>query len=259
MKGEFPNLEELYVKSDDASSYHGEALYQLCCERQIKLRRYNYSEPSHGKDQCDRESAGARCVLRSYVDTWYDLLTSEDIYHALHYDNGIQNAEILVVAIDNNNSMLSSETTIPKICQYHSFEFHSDHMVMWRYFGNGFKKGWNYAGVKFQPAIQIVLPFSATSKHKYISSKSKQPRLDRSNNTLKFCPEIGCSKTFEDDASLEEQLLSEQHNPLITKSMVDRAKHSYITRMNSSFLKSSLQLSTSSILLILMVKVVHFH
>ena len=68
MKEEFPNLEELYAKSDDASSYHGEALYQLCCERQIKLRRYNYSEPSHGKDQCDHESAGARCVLRSYVD-----------------------------------------------------------------------------------------------------------------------------------------------------------------------------------------------
>ena len=151
------------------------------------------------------------------------------------------------MAIDNKNSMSSSETTIPKICQYHSFEFHSDHMVMWRYFGNGFGKGWNYTGVKFQPAIQIVLPFSATSKHKYISSKSKQPRLDRSNNTPKFCPEIGCSKTFEDDASLEEQLLSVQNNPLITKSMVDRAKHSYITKMKSSFLKSSLQLSTSSI------------
>ena len=150
------------------------------------------------------------------------------------------------MAIDKN-SMSSSETTIPKICQYHSFEFHSDHMVMWRYFGNGFGKGWNYTGVKFQPAIQIVLPFSATSKHKYISSKSKQPRLDRSNNTPKFCPEIGCSKTFEDDASLEEQLLSVQNNPLITKSMVDRAKHSYITKMKSSFLKSSLQLSTSSI------------
>ena len=64
--------------------------------------------------------------------------------------------------------------------------------------------------------------------------------MDRSINTLKFCSEICCNKTFEDDASLEEHLLSEQHSPLITKSMVHRAKHSYITI-------SSLQLSTSSI------------
>ena len=251
MKKDFSNLEELYAKSDNASSYHGnfyiEALYQLCCERQIKLRRYDYSEPCRGKGQSDRESAGAKCVLRSYVDAGNDLLTSEDIYHALHYGNGIQNAEISVVAIDAKNSMSSSKTTIPKISQYHSFEFHSDHMVMWRYFGTGLGKRWNYTGVKFQPAIQIVLPFSATSKHNHINSKSKRPRLDRSNNGLKFCPEIGCSKAFEDDTSLEERLLFEQHNPLIIKSMVDRAKHSDVTRMKSSFSESSLQSSTSSI------------
>ena len=59
MKKDFPNLGKLYTKSDNASSYHGnfyiETLYQLCCERKIKLRRYNYSEPCCGKDQCDRE------------------------------------------------------------------------------------------------------------------------------------------------------------------------------------------------------------
>ena len=183
------------------------------------------------------EAAGAKCVLKSYVDAGNNLLTSEDIYHALHYGNGIQNAEISVVAIDAKNSMSSSKTTIPKISQYHSFE----------YFGTGLGKRWNYTGAKFQPAIQIVLPFSATSKQNHINSKSKRPRLDRSNNSLKFCPEIGCSKAFEDDASLEEHLLLEQHNLLITKSMVDRAKDSYITRMKSLFSESSLQSSTPSI------------
>ena len=60
MKKDFPNLEKLYVKSDNGSSCHGnfyiETLYQLCCERQIKLRTYHrHSEPCCGKDQYDNE------------------------------------------------------------------------------------------------------------------------------------------------------------------------------------------------------------
>ena len=39
IKKDFPNLAELYAKSDNTYSYHDnfyiEALYQFCCERQI--------------------------------------------------------------------------------------------------------------------------------------------------------------------------------------------------------------------------------
>ena len=62
MKKDFPNLETLYAKSDNGSSCHvnfyKETLYQLCCKRQIKLRRYHqpqHSEPCCGKDQYDNE------------------------------------------------------------------------------------------------------------------------------------------------------------------------------------------------------------
>ena len=72
--------------------------------------------------------------------------------------------------------MLPHKTSITKISQYHSFEFHSDHMVMWRYFGIGFGKRWNYTQVKLQPGIQIALPFSATSEHSQVNSKSKRPQ-----------------------------------------------------------------------------------
>ena len=49
-------------------------------------------------------------------------------------------------------------------------------MVMWRYFGIGFGKRWNYTQVKLQPSIQIALPFSATSEHSQVNSKSKRPQ-----------------------------------------------------------------------------------
>ena len=48
-----------YEKSDNASSYHtnfsDEALYFLCKSKGIKLVRYDFNEPCHGKDQFGRE------------------------------------------------------------------------------------------------------------------------------------------------------------------------------------------------------------
>jgi len=69
MKKDFPDVCQLYAKSDNAPSYHGnyymESLYKLCKEKRISLQRYDYNESSCGKDQCDRESAGVKSVLRS--------------------------------------------------------------------------------------------------------------------------------------------------------------------------------------------------
>ena len=96
VKEDFPGLKNLYAKSDNASSYHEnyyiEALYNLCKEKQLALLRYDYNKPSHRKNQCDRESVGAKSVIRSFVDAGNDLITAEDIYTALHHDKGIQNA-----------------------------------------------------------------------------------------------------------------------------------------------------------------------
>ena len=58
---------------------------------------------------------------------------------------------------------LSPCTAIPKISQYHSFEFHHDHMIMWRYFGIGELKRWNYTNISFTPIITMVLPFSSAT------------------------------------------------------------------------------------------------
>jgi len=168
VKDDFLRVKYLYAKSDNASSYHGnhyvEALYKLCEERKVYLKRYDYNEPSRGKDQCDRESAGAKCVIRSFIDAGNNVVTAEDIYDALHYGKGIQNADVAVVSIDSKVSNLLGSTTIPSIRNYHSFQFFSDHMVMWRYFGIGEGKKWKFTNVTFRSSVQIVKPYSSTCK-----------------------------------------------------------------------------------------------
>ena len=68
---------------------------------------------------------------------------------------------------------------------------------------------------------------------KVIPSVSKEKCVDRSVNTLKFCTQIGCAESFYDTKSLAEHMLSENHtSQSVAKSMVDRARLSYVNKMN---------------------------
>ena len=65
--------------------------------------RYDYNEPSKGKDQCDRESATAKALLKNYVDAGNDLANAKDIYSGLHYASRVANAKVAVVDTDKKN------------------------------------------------------------------------------------------------------------------------------------------------------------
>ena len=83
---------------------------------------------------------------------------------------------------------LSPCTAIPKISQYHSFEFHHDHMIMWRYFDIEEGKRWNYTNISFTPNITVVLPFSSTTfSISEGAAMSKKRRDDRTLCDLYFC------------------------------------------------------------------------
>ena len=129
-------MKDLYANSDNAGLYHGnsyaEALYVMCKDKGFTLKRYDFNEPCRGKDQYDREAAGAKSLMRSYIDAGNDILTTEDVFKALHYGKGIQNAKVSCISINSSKATLNPCTTIPKISQYHSFEFHHDHIIMWR-------------------------------------------------------------------------------------------------------------------------------
>ena len=78
-------------------------MFTLCQKKGISLLRYDYNEPCCGKDQCDRESAAAKTIIRSYVDSGKDLLTAENIHQSLHYGYGMQNAQVAVVEISTKD------------------------------------------------------------------------------------------------------------------------------------------------------------
>ena len=64
--------------------------------------------------------------------------------------------------------------------------------------------------------------------------------MDRKVNDLKFCPEAGCAESFCDEVSLQEDLIARSHtNQTAPKSMMDKARYSYVNKMKVTSFSSS--------------------
>ena len=196
---------------------------------------YDYNEPCCGKDQCDRESAAAKTILRSYVDSGNDLLTAEDLHKSLHYGYGMKNSQVAVAEINPKDVVLEGPK-IPNINNYHSFEFHENHMKMWRYYQIGSGKIQEYSKVlTVKPAAKILLPYSNTDGSiQRKSGKQKKGREDRQLCTHFFCPEVGCTESFERNEHLEEHMLSGSHSIAKESSSMDTVRKSFVARMKAT-------------------------
>nr|XP_047137534.1 uncharacterized protein LOC100207340 [Hydra vulgaris] len=247
-----PHIKKMFTKSDNAGCYQGnlsaEAIYNVCKERDIKLLRYDYNEPCCGKDQCDRESAVVKTILRSYVDSGNNLLTAEDIHKAMHYSFGAKDAKVAVAQISNDKTIVTGPK-IKNISNYHSFEFGEKSMKMWRYFNIGEGIEQEYGNLKIQPSIKLLLPYSKTDNSIKLnkSLKEKQKRSDRQLYSLRFCTEMNCTLSFESDAELEEHMLSGLHTVPKSVTSLDKVRNSFVHKMKiTSQLNTPISSSSNS-------------
>ena len=185
-----PMIQSLYAKSENASYYHGnfilEALYKMCKEGGLSLLRYDFNEPCKGKGQCDRESAGAKAVINSYVSSGNDVMRADDVFHALHYGNGIRNAKVGVIEIDLEKSVLVG-VEVKNISSYHSVKLFDTHMKMYNSsciltldLGSGLSTQINLSSLPV-----IVMPRNS-AKHKKIRSAGRQKK--EGNQPLRILP-----------------------------------------------------------------------
>ena len=233
-----PTVKYVFTKSDNAGCYHGnysaESIYLLCKQKNLKLLRYDFNEPCCGKDQCDRESAAAKSILRSYVDAGNDIVTAEDLRQSLHYGFGMKDTMIGVAQVDN---VLLDGPKIPGLSDYHSIEFQEDHMVMWKYYqiGEGIKQ--NYNNLTVNPAIKLLQPYSKTESILRLESgkrKGEKQREDRRLCTLLFCQELGCIQSFNTIAELNSHNESGVHTIAKEVSSFDKVKKIFVEKMKST-------------------------
>ena len=97
---DFPNVNDLYVKSDNTACYHCnfclESLYKICNKSGIILKQLDFNEARKGKEQCDCDLAMARgFICFFFVDEGKNILTVKDIVNALT-TSGINDPKVLV-------------------------------------------------------------------------------------------------------------------------------------------------------------------
>ena len=232
MHTDLPNVRRLYGKSDNASAYMGnyvmEALYKLCQQHQKVLIRYDFNEPCKGKDQCDREAAYLKCLVRGYVDAGNDTQSAEDIAKVLKHGNSLLNTKVAVAAVSNKSPRLSypAHSEVAGIKCFHSFKFFKTHMVAWKFYNVGSGVKLPYVGVEFKPSIKLVEEFQPCHHPNNITPLKKpgRTRPERAINLLYFCPELNCAKIFDTQQELDAHCLSNEHDSVEAKSSLDKVK-----------------------------------
>ena len=162
-----PFTKNLYVKSHNAGCYHGtlvpDALFRIPKASNFNLKWYEYNKPCKGKHQCDRESAGAKNLMRSYADAGNDIITVLDIATALKHGTGLHNAKTSVTEINKEKTDLEGEK-IPELHMYHSIPYRDKYMLLQRYYNIGKGVIQPYGNVRFTSSNNVIVPFTSTSE-----------------------------------------------------------------------------------------------
>lgn len=213
-----------------------EALFNLCKEHGKKLIRYDYNEPCKGKDQCDREAAYAKSLMRSCVDAGNNIDSARDIAQALKHAGGLKNTKVAVAEVDSSAKRILAppKSEIPGIKSYHSFVFYKTHMMAWRYYNIGKGVRLNYVGVKFYPTINLLEEFTTCQQQGWHPAQQvSRERESRMPNSLHFCPQFNCSQVFDTQDELERHCLRGDHTVVKIKSSSDYVKSSFVNHMTS--------------------------
>jgi hypothetical protein len=235
IKQDLPHLNAIYTRSDNAGCYAGAAVVMarplLAAQVGIQLKRTDFNEPQRGKDQADRDTAVAKSCLRAFINRGGNLTCARSIKEALDGSLGaLSGAKTSVIFIEEAKCHLPT-VKVDGITKFHSVEFCGTSAVFWQYFDIGKGKPYDLPKRNFISHMMNEQPFSdgRSPKDRYLST-SASPKL------VYFCPEDGCSATFDTEASLVEHEQNAAHVYVEgeNSSTRDRARQIYIEHLRGN-------------------------
>ena len=89
-----PNLNQVYLRSDNAGCYHCAylllSLPSIGDRTGVKIARYDFSEPQAGKDICDRRTAALKSHMRRFINEGNDVKTASGTKAAIESYGGVK-------------------------------------------------------------------------------------------------------------------------------------------------------------------------
>ena len=235
IKTDLPNLTTLYTRSDNAGCSAGTAVIisrqAICANADICLKRTDFSEPQHGKDQADRDIAVAKACLKAYANRGGNLLNAKSIKEAFDgYFGNLSGSKASVIAVDESKRVLP-KMKIEGITKYHSVAFNNKSINFWQYFDIGSGKTQKLTDYKCTLSSTVTQSFSHTQK-------IKREFLIKSSlsSTIFFCSVNSCSATFDNEEELMEHEQKAEHvyTDDYSLSTIDRARYIYIEHLKEA-------------------------
>ena len=189
----------MYLRSDEAGCYHNNslitALPSIGERTRISGRRFDHSEPQHGKDICDRILCPMKAAIRSFCNEGHDILMVNDMHIALT-ERQVKGTTAALCSVDESKKN-AEVRKLEGFSKFHNFSFEFEGILVWRCYGIGSVKFVPYKSliVQQQKSLSLIIkePFSPISVPRVLKP-GKQTTLDSA--PVFVCPEPGCIKTF---------------------------------------------------------------
>ncbi len=128
INNDFPKIKNRYCKCDNAGCFHNwdvlMALHGSAQQYKMKLKRVDFNDAGHGKDQADRDFAVIKAKFRAYVNSGHDILTAMDMKDALQKSiRPVKGLKAAVVELEPSAKQVDRKLAAPKVSGFHSFLF----------------------------------------------------------------------------------------------------------------------------------------
>lgn len=139
LKAENPSIERVYLRSDEAGCYHNNsiisALKDVSKRVHVEIVRYDFSEPQHGKDLCDRILCPMKASIRKYCNEGNDITTAAEMRNALKQRpvKGTT-ASVNTVNVQANDILVNK---VDGFSAYHNFSYEEKGVRVWKAYAIG--------------------------------------------------------------------------------------------------------------------------
>ena len=120
-----PSLSKAFIRSDEAGCYHNNLLiasiHGISLRTRVIIEMYDFSEPQHGKDICDRIICPMKQAVRRHCDEGHDIQSAADMREAL-LKRTVQGVTASVFEVNGMQKSIDVKK-IPNFSAYHNFEF----------------------------------------------------------------------------------------------------------------------------------------
>ena len=182
-----PNIKNVYLHSDKAGCYHNNKLIASVSDigkrAGLTVCAYDFSEPQHGKDVCDRILCPMKNSLKTYCNEGHNIVCAAHRREALK-EMPVRGSTASVCQMDVNNKTLNMKN-ISNFSAFHNFRFEVDGIRMWNAFtvGTGKLIPYDKLYVTSQKACGLVVGCKEDSPP---PPPDNQEHLNQAKNILKI-------------------------------------------------------------------------